>query len=148
MKLLLACTSGGHYSTMMGLSDFWLQHNRVWVTDCNKHTDKLSSCEQVYFLPYQGSRDLKTFLRNVLPAIKIAFSEKPDLIISTGASIAVNFLIAAKLIGCRYVYVESISRSKELSLSGKLVYHFCDEFYTQWDSLCHKYPKATFKGYA
>ncbi|MEO1560085.1 MAG: UDP-N-acetylglucosamine--LPS N-acetylglucosamine transferase, partial [Cyanobacteria bacterium J06632_19] len=33
MKLLLVCTSGGHFSTMRRLESFWSNHERVWVTD-------------------------------------------------------------------------------------------------------------------
>jgi hypothetical protein len=47
----------------------------------------------------------------------------------------------------RFMYIESISRSKDLSLSGKLVYPLCDELYVQWPKLSQKYPKAVFAGY-
>ncbi|MEO0687428.1 MAG: PssD/Cps14F family polysaccharide biosynthesis glycosyltransferase [Cyanobacteria bacterium J06649_11] len=86
--------------------------------------------------------------RNIPRVFKIVYSEQPDIVISTGASIAISFALGAKLFGKRFVYVESISRSEELSLSGKLVYKLSDEFYVQWPGLCRKYPKAIFKGYA
>ena len=148
MKLLLVCTSGGHFSTMRSLEPFWSNHERVWATDWKKDTKLLENIEKVHWLPYQAPRDIWAFGRNIPQVLKIVFSEQPDIVISTGASIAVGFAFAAKLFGKRFVYVESISRSEELSLSGKLVYKLSDEFYVQWPNLCRKYPKAIFKGYA
>jgi UDP-N-acetylglucosamine:LPS N-acetylglucosamine transferase len=148
MKLMLAATSGGHFATMKSLQPFWSLHQRVWVTDLKKDTEVLEGEEQVYWLPYQGPRDLLAFALNIPTVFRILSQEQPDLVISTGASISVSFALAAKVLGIRFIYIESISRSKELSLSGKLVYPLSDEFYVQWPSLCKNYPRATFKGYA
>lgn len=148
MKLLLASTSGGHFSTMSSLKPFWMQHDRVWATDLKPDTKSLiDSREKVHWVHYPSPRDLVGFSVNTALALKIVLTERPDLILSTGASIAVSFAIASKLLGSRFIYIESISRSKELSLTGKLVYPLSDEFYVQWSQLCQKYPKAIFKGY-
>lgn len=143
---MLACTSGGHFSTMRGLEPFWSQHERVWVTDLKQDTEILVEQDRVYWFPYQAPRDWLSVLINLPKTLKILRRERPDIVISTGASIAVNFMIAAKLLGVRFLYIESISRSEELSLSGKLVYPLADEFYVQWQQLTVKYPKAIFKG--
>ncbi len=148
MKLLLVSTSGGHFSTMRRLESFWSQHQRVWITDHQKDTECLIDQEKFYWLPYQAPRDWLAFLLNLPLVFRITWHEKPDVIISTGASLAVGFALAAKLYNIQYIYIESISRSKELSLTGKLVYYFCDQFYVQWPQLSNKYPKATFKGTA
>ncbi len=147
MKLMLVSTSGGHFATMNGLKPFWSLHQRVWVTDLKKDTEVLDGREKVYWLPYQGPRKLLAFALNLPKVFKILAQERPDLVISTGASIAVSFAVAAKVLGIRFIYIESISRSKELSFSGKLIYRLCNEFYVQWPALCEKYPRATFKGY-
>ncbi|MEM7727044.1 MAG: PssD/Cps14F family polysaccharide biosynthesis glycosyltransferase [Cyanobacteria bacterium P01_A01_bin.45] len=148
MKLMLICTSGGHFATMRRLESFWSLHNRVWVSDRKKDTTILEGKEKVYWLPYQAPRDFMAFWQNIPQVFRIIYLEQPDVVISTGASIAVGFGIAAKCFGKRFIYVESISRSQELSLAGKLLYRFSDEFYVQWPNLCRKYPKAVFKGYA
>lgn len=148
MKLILAASSGGHFSTMSSLEAFWQQHDRVWVTDLKADTAKLKEIdEQVVWLPYQGPRDFWAFLCNIPATFKILAREQPDIVISTGPSIAVNFAIAAKLMGIHFIYVESISRQHDLSLSGQLVYRLADEFYVQWPELCRKYPKVTFAGH-
>ena len=131
---------------MRGLEAFWSQHDRVWVTDFNQDTEVIAEREAVYWLPYQAPRNYWSLLSNMPAAFRILLRERPDLVVSTGASIAINFAIASKILGRRFMFIESISRSKELSLSGKIVYPLADEFYVQWDYLANKYRKAVFKG--
>lgn len=145
---MLVCTSGGHFATMKSLKSFWSLHDRVWVSDRKKDTEMLEKTERVHWLPYQAPRDILSLILNIPKTFKIVRAENPSLIISTGASVAINFAFIAKLLGIKFIYIESISRAEELSISGKLIYLICDEFYVQWPELCQKYPKAMFKGYA
>ncbi|NET62920.1 MAG: UDP-N-acetylglucosamine--LPS N-acetylglucosamine transferase [Moorea sp. SIO1G6] len=147
MKLMLVCTSGGHFSTMKRLKSFWEQHERIWITDLKQDTKELKGKEQVHWLPYQGPRNFIKLVINIPKIFRILAKERPDLIISTGASIAVGFAWLAKLFGVRFIFIESISRSTELSLSGKLIYPVCDEIYVQWPELSQRYAKTVFKGY-
>lgn len=148
MKLLLVCTSGGHFSTMRSLKSFWSVHERVWVTDLKKDTEMLEDDEKVHWLPYQAPRDLLALMLNIPKTLRIILLEKPDLIVSTGASIAISFAFVAKLLGVKFLYVESISRAEELSVTGRIVYLLSHEFYVQWPQLSKKYSKVLFKGYA
>lgn len=144
---MLVCTSGGHFSTMKSLEKFWSQHERVWVTDAQKDTAALAGSERVHWLPYQAPRDLIMVAQNLPATLKIVVKEKPDLIVSTGASIAINFAWAAKLLGRKFMFIESLSRSQELSLTGKIVYPACDELYVQWPEMSNRYSKANFVGH-
>lgn len=148
MKLLLVCTSGGHFSTMRGLKDFWSKHERIWITDKQKDTLCLNGSENCQWLPYQAPRDYIALITNLPRVFEIVRKEKPDLVISTGASLGVGFALAAKAYEVPYVYIESISRAERLSLSGQLVYFLSDRFYVQWPQLSQKYPKAIFRGVA
>ena len=147
MKLMLVCTSGGHFSTMRSLKSFWELHERVWVTDRKKDTESLMGDEEVFWMPYQAPRNVMTLLLNLPRIFYLLLQQKPDMVVSTGASIAIGTAMLAKLLGIKFVFIESISRSQELSLSGKIVYRVSDEFYVQWPTLVEKYPKALYRGY-
>lgn len=67
---------------------------------------------------------------------------RPDVILSTGAGVAVPFLILGKLLGCRTVFVESITRIETLSLSARLALPFLDVLYVHWPQLQARYPRA------
>jgi UDP-N-acetylglucosamine:LPS N-acetylglucosamine transferase len=131
---------------MRGLKPFWSQNERVWVTDRKRDTEVIANQEKVYWLPYQGPRDWLTLLKNVPVTFRILLKEKPDMVITTGASIAINFAIAARILGMHFIFIESISRSEELSVSGRIAYPLANEFYVQWQELTVRYPKAIFKG--
>lgn len=146
MKLLLVCNPGGHFSTMMGLKKFWSAHTREWVTYPKFDTRHLAGEEQVHWVNLQEARMLGRAVWNFLKALLIIRKSRPDLVISTGASLAVPFILASKLYGIKTIFIESISRSSRLSLSGKLVYNLVDELYVQWPECQERYPKAQYKG--
>lgn len=146
MKLLLVCTPGGHFSTMMGLKKFWSAYCREWVTYPRADTQQLRDKEVVHWVEKQEARDLWRACANFFRALSILRQSRPDLVVSTGASLAVPFLLASKLLSIKTVFIESITRASDLSLSGKLVYNFVDEFYVQWPECIERYPKAQYRG--
>ena len=76
----------------------------------------------------------------------------PDLVLCNGPGTcipvaAVAFLI--KFLGLhdvRLVYVESMCRVEDLSLSGRLLYYVADHLVVQWPELLKKYPRTTYIG--
>jgi beta-1,4-N-acetylglucosaminyltransferase len=146
MKLLLVCNPGGHFSTMMGLKELWSKHQREWVTYSRADTEKLRGEEEVHWVIKQEARKTGSTLVNFWKALWILHKSRPDLVISTGSSLAVPFIFASKLFGIKTIFVESISRSYDLSLAGKLVYKIVDEIYVQWPECSQSYPKAQYRG--
>ncbi|OKH21805.1 PssD/Cps14F family polysaccharide biosynthesis glycosyltransferase [Chroogloeocystis siderophila] len=146
MKLLLVCNPGGHFATMMGLKSFWSAYAREWVTYPKWDTQSLCDKEIVNWVEMQEARMLGKACINFTKALTILDKSKPDLVISTGASLAVPFILASKGFGIKTMFIESITRAHELSLSGKLVYNLVDEFYVQWPECVQRYPKAQYKG--
>ena len=131
---------------MMGLKKFWSAYPREWVTYARVDTEQLRDQEVVYWVEKQEARALWSAFINFLKALFILRQSRPDLVISTGASLAVPFLLASKLFGIKTAFIESISRASDLSLSGKLVYSLVDEFYVQWPECTERYRKAQYKG--
>jgi beta-1,4-N-acetylglucosaminyltransferase len=62
--------------------------------------------------------------------------------LTTGAGVAVPFLIVGKLLGSQTIFIESITRVQQLSLSARLVLPFLDVLYVYWPQLKIRYPKA------
>ena len=73
---------------------------------------------------------------------KILHKEKPDLIISSGAAVAVPYFYLGKIRGAKTVYIEVFDRIDKSTLTGKLVYPVTDKFIVQWDEMKHVYKKA------
>jgi len=76
----------------------------------------------------------------------------PDVLVCNGPGSAVLMVLMA--LGCRFfglartrtVYVESLARTRSLSLSGKLLYPLVDRFFVQWPKLRERYPRAEYRG--
>lgn len=69
-------------------------------------------------------------------------TEAIDVIIAIGCSHAVPMLLAGRLMGCKSIYIESITRVDKLSNTGRLVYHLrlSSRFLVQWPRLQERYP--------
>jgi UDP-N-acetylglucosamine:LPS N-acetylglucosamine transferase len=68
---------------------------------------------------------------------------RPDVVVSTGAAPGFVALRAARLLGARTVWVDSVANAAELSLSGRKALGFADLTLTQWPHLGEPLPKAT-----
>lgn len=146
MKLCLVCSSGGHFLQLYFLKELWGEYDRVWVSFPGNDTNFLLKGEKVYWAYLPTNRNVKNFIKNLFLAIEILRKERPNVIISTGAGVAVPFIYIGKMLGMKTVYVESLTRVRNISLSGKLVWHVVHTFLVQWPELARRHKKAIFKG--
>ena len=92
---------------------------------------------------YPTNRSLKSICsKNTKIAWEILQKEKPDLIISCGAAVAVPFFYLGKLFGAKLVYIEVFDRIDKPTVTGKMVYPVTDRFIVQWEEQKKVYPKA------
>lgn len=145
-KLALIASSGGHLFQLSSLNDFWEEKDRFWVSFQTEDAKYLLKDENVYWAYFPTNRSFKNLIKNLYLAFKILRKEKPDAIISTGAGIAVPFILIGKLFKINTLYLESITRNEELSLSARLIYPFVDKLLVQWPQLAEKHKKAEFQG--
>jgi UDP-N-acetylglucosamine:LPS N-acetylglucosamine transferase len=117
---------------MMVLKPAWRDLERTWVTLSSADVPNQLAGEQVVIGRGPTSRNLLNLARNLLVAWRTVRAVDPDVILSTGAALAVPFFIVGKLHGCRLVFVQSIAHVRALGLSGRLVYPLADEFFVQW----------------
>jgi UDP-N-acetylglucosamine:LPS N-acetylglucosamine transferase len=133
--LLLVCSCGGHLLTLWSLRSAWEEFSRVWVTFEKSDSRSLLGEERVVFAHGPTNRNLKNTLRNLPLAWRTIRAVRPKVVLTTGAGVAVPFAWIGRLYGARVVFVESISRIDDLSLSCRLVARICDRIYVQWPDL-------------
>ncbi len=78
--------------------------------------------------------------------LKVLLKARPKVIITAGAGIAVPISIFGRLLGVKIIYIESVSRVRALSTTGKIMYHIAHLFFVQWEPLKEKYTKAIYAG--
>lgn len=145
-RVLLVCSPGGHLQQMLQLAPAWRDLERRWVTLRAPDTEHELANEQVTWAYGPTNRSLGRLARNARLAQTVLRQFDPHAVLSTGAALAVPFLIAARLSGRRAVYCESFTRVHELSLSGRIVAPFVDELFVQWPELAAHRAKARYSG--
>jgi beta-1,4-N-acetylglucosaminyltransferase len=140
------CSSGGHLLTLWMLRPAWVGFSRVWVTFDKSDSRSLLADERVLFAHGPTNRNIKNTLRNFLVAWRSIRALRPKVVVTTGAGVAVPFVWVGRLFGARAVFVESISRIDELSLSCRLVKPVCDRIYVQWPELRGTGAKLRYAG--
>lgn len=142
MKICLVGSSGGHLTHLYMLKPFWENKERFWVTFDKEDANSLLEGEKVHHCFFPTNRNIKNLVRNTFLAIKVLAQEKPDVIISTGAAVAVPFFYIGKLKGAKLIYIEVFDRINTSTITGKLVYPIADRFIVQWEEMKEIYPKA------
>lgn len=142
IKICLVSSSGGHLTHLYMLKPFWKDQERFWVTFDKEDARSLLEGEKVYSCYYPTNRNVVNLFRNTALAWKVLRREKPDLIISTGAAVAVPFFYLGKLMKKKLIYIEVFDRMDKPTLTGKLVYGITDQFVVQWEAMKKVYPKA------
>jgi beta-1,4-N-acetylglucosaminyltransferase len=145
MKILLVSSSGGHFAGMLQLKTFWQSHERVWTTFKTDDVEEILEGERRYWAFSPTNRHILNLIRNGFLALIILLKERPDMVLSTGAGVAVPFLVLGKLLGAQTLFIESLTRTNELSLSARLVLPFA-QVYVQWAKLQEKYPQTFYRG--
>jgi len=65
----------------------------------------------------------------------LVLSERPGIVLSTGAAPGYLALRIGKLFGAKTIWIDSIANVEEISLSGKRIGPHADVWLTQWEHL-------------
>jgi UDP-N-acetylglucosamine:LPS N-acetylglucosamine transferase len=132
--VLLVCSPGGHLFQMLCLEGAWGDLERIWVTLEAPDAEHLLEDDRVVFARGPTNRSIRALLANLVLAWRLVRRERPDAILSTGAALALPFFLVGRLFGAKPIYVESLTRTSRLSLTGRLVYPLAAAFFVQWPS--------------
>lgn len=125
MKLLLVASAGGHLTQLWWARPFWEAHERCWVTFDTPHAELLRG-ERWIAAHHPTNRSAVNLARNLRLAWRVLRSERPDVVLTTGAGVGVPFVWAARAMGIRSVFIEVYDRTVAPSLTGRLVAPFAD----------------------
>jgi UDP-N-acetylglucosamine:LPS N-acetylglucosamine transferase len=147
VRVLLACSTGGHLTQLHALRPWWSEHDRHWVTFDKPDARSLLTGESIAWAFHPTTRNIPNLIRNVVVAAKELRRFRPDVVVSTGAAVAVPVFYLARLMGIRTVYVEVYDRIDSATLTGRLCRPVCDLFMVQWHEQLSMYPGATVIGH-
>jgi UDP-N-acetylglucosamine:LPS N-acetylglucosamine transferase len=132
---------------MFCLREFWKDKERAWVSFPTSDAKHLLADEaEVHWAAYPTVRNVPNLVRNLRLAWRLLRDRRPDLIVTTGSGVAVPFFWIARMRGIPAVFVESITRINQLSLTARLVRPFATRMLVQWPELVEKYPGVEHHG--
>jgi beta-1,4-N-acetylglucosaminyltransferase len=146
VKVLLVCSSGGHLTQLYRLKPWWFEHERMWVTFEKADARSLLADEKVTWAFHPTTRNIPNLVRNLRLALRLMPRYRPDVIVSSGAGVALPFFLLGRLLRSRTVYLEVYDRIDSGTLTGRLCYPIADLFLLQWDEQRRCYPKGTVVG--
>ena len=143
MKICLTSSAGGHLNQLLKLLP--IVGKDVFFITSAKHMTKTLGNYRVYYMQDPVRRPLK-FLVNSIKTLSILLKERPRVVITTGAGIVIPICFIAKLFGARIIFIETMSRIQEPSMTGRIVYPISDLFIVQWKQLLKFYGNKAVYG--
>lgn len=146
MKVCVVASEGGHLTEAMFLEPVFGVHD--WFLISYRCPRVEAFPRRKYMLPIFPVSILAIF-----PALWIVWraflAERPRVVLSTGSEIALPVFLVAKLFRAKCVYIETVTRFGNATLTGRLLYRFSDRFFVQNPETLSAYgPKAEYHGAA
>lgn len=122
MTALLVANNGGHVKQLHSLAPrLGFDEDRVWVTVGSPQTETLLAGEDVLFVDYPDTRDVRAVARHARAAGALLRRRRFSKVVSTGSSLALSVLPQSALRGVDTAFIESATRFEGPSMSGRLL---------------------------
>lgn len=138
----MVCSSGGHLAQMLTMKAWWQDHERWWATFRTPDAESNLAGENVSWVFHPTTRSAKNAVKNFGLAVTALRTVRPDVVVSTGAGVAVPFFLVARSMGIPTVYVEVYDRIDSATLTGKLCRPLSTLSCVQWEEQLEHYPGA------
>ena len=119
LRLCLAGSGGGHLRQLLDLEPVWSAHDPVFVTEASAIASDLAERHRLYYVRHFAvgqarlGRPLAMLwaaIVNLLQSLRIAVTERPDIIISTGAGAMVWTVLFCRILGAKFILIDSFAR--------------------------------------
>jgi UDP-N-acetylglucosamine--N-acetylmuramyl-(pentapeptide) pyrophosphoryl-undecaprenol N-acetylglucosamine transferase len=141
-RLHLVASSGGHLELLAAVLPALAGHERVWVTTESSRARAIeATCDEVHIVSFYGRNPLKLIghLRRVLALL---LRDRPRTVVTTGAGTAVPFCVLARLLGAELIFIETMARVTDSSITGRILTRLASTSMVQWPEMLDVYPKA------
>ena len=144
-RILAVASAGGHWIQLSRLRPLFEDHDVHFVTTF-KGSEPPVAGASLTIVKDASRQDKPALILLAIQLIRILVSQRPHVVISTGAAPGYLALRLGKLLGARTVWIDSIANVEELSLSGKMASGCADLWLTQWPHLVKDYKGLRYEG--
>ncbi|WP_319502287.1 hypothetical protein [uncultured Draconibacterium sp.] len=143
-KVLAISSQGGHWIQLKRICPAFEQSSLVMVSTFILPPSLPNSCTNYYSVVDASRWNKLKLIKQACQVFLVIRKEKPDKIITTGASVGLWAIIAGRLFGAKTIWLDSIANFEQISLSGRLAKAFAHIHMTQWSHLITS--KTIYKG--
>lgn len=151
LRLCLAASGGGHVRQLLDLQPVWSRFDYFFVTEDTSLGRSLADHHPAHFVTHYALgqaklgapfKMIRACVKNLIQSIRIVWRERPDVVISTGAGAVFWVALLARIIGARFVLIESFARFEQPSKFGRLARPFATKKIVQAARLKEAWPEA------
>jgi UDP-N-acetylglucosamine:LPS N-acetylglucosamine transferase len=98
--------------------------------------------------PTRFISDTARFMLSFVEAYRLVSRLQPHAVLALGTSTAIPLFFAAKCLLIPSIFIESLTRVEQMSVTGRILYHLnlADRLYVQWPKLTEAFKGTTFAG--
>lgn len=149
MNIALITSKGGHLGqTKLIFTERVLEkHNAILVTETEspdrrtKEKSFLNKFKTYYFKKDNLRFNPFKYFSALLRLRKILQKEKISCIVTNGAQISIPAVMAAKSLGIKTIFIDTVIRVKSPNWSARASYFFSDYFFVQHKHMAKKYGR-------
>lgn len=134
IKVLAVASAGGHWEQLMLLRSTLEAYDVQFVTTDTGQAE-LHGIVSPDLIPDCSKDTPVRLVRCALAAARLIMNSRPQVVITTGAAPGFFCILAARFVGARTLWIDSVANGEELSLGGKFARLFAHTCWTQWEHL-------------
>lgn len=141
-RVCLVSSHGGHLDQLIAIRSAFTGAEVFLIT----YPGPSRKNWRTYTIPNIGKNPLR-MLMGLIKIFPLLLIEKPDLIVSTGSEVAIPAFYLGRLCGSKTIFIESWTRVRTPSGTGRFVYPVSNVFLVQSEKLLLRYGnRARFHG--
>lgn len=134
-RVLVIASGGGHWVQMRRIRPAFEGFEVAYASVHADYAEELPG-KRFYLLKDITRMNLGALMTLVPQLVRIMFTERPDIVITTGSAPGLVGLAVARLTTrARTIWIDSIANCEHMSTSGRHARHFAHLWLTQWPEL-------------
>lgn len=136
-KLLALASGGGHWVQLQRLRPAFDGFETVYVSMFDSYAEQVAG-SRYYVVPDASRFEVRSFAPVFAKAVRILLRERPKALVTTGSAPMLAFVLLARFMGVRTLWVDSIANSERLSSSGRLAKWLAHRVVSQWPDVAER----------
>lgn len=134
--ILAGASGGGHWIELLRLRPAFAGLDVVYVSTFANYAAVVP--ESRFHVVGDASRfSAAAFLPVFVRAFRILWAERPAAIVTTGSAPMIPFVLLGRLFGVKSLWIDSISSTEHLSMSGRIAKRIATRAIAQWPTLAN-----------